>query len=334
MRVFMTGATGFIGGEVARRLRARGDEVVALVRNPGRASELAAIGAETVRGDLDDETAIAAGMKDVDAVIHAAAIYEIGIPASRRADMYEANVVGTERILRLAGDAKVKKIAYISTINAFGNTEGKVVDESHQHSERYVSYYDETKHLAHKAAKAAIERGLPVVIVQPGAVYGPNDHSDVGNIINQFLAGKLPAKTFPEAGLNLVHRDDVADGILLCLDSGKPGEQYVLGGELTTLGEMIDTLAAVTGRKSPGMTVPAGLLKAMTPLGPVIGKVLGTGPNLGEIIKATNNVTYWAKDDKARNELGYAPRGLEQGLRDTLEAEGRLPAAAAGGADA
>jgi dihydroflavonol-4-reductase len=328
MKVFMTGGTGFIGGEVARRLRARGDEVVALVRNPEKATQLTAMGAVTVAGDLDDEAAISSGMTGVDAVIHAAAIYEIGIPRSRRAGMYEANVVGTERVLRLAGEAKVKKIVYVSTVNAFGNTEGKVVDESYVHSERYVSYYDETKHLAHKAAKAAIARGLPVVIVQPGGVYGPGDKSPQGNMINQFLAGKLPAKTFPEAGLNMVHRDDVADGILLCLDRGKPGEQYVLGGELTTLGDLIDTLARVAGKKTPSMTMPAAIMKAISPLGPVIGPALGMGPNLGEIIKATNNVTYWAKDDKARNELGYKPRGLEQGLRDTLAAEGRLPAAA------
>ncbi|HEY8740138.1 MAG TPA: NAD-dependent epimerase/dehydratase family protein [Candidatus Dormibacteraeota bacterium] len=330
MRVFITGGTGFIGSEVARRLRARGDDVVALVRDPARAQQLTDIGCQTVTGDLDDEAAIREGMKGCDAVVHGAAIYEIGIPKSRRAAMYAANVVGTERVLRLAGEAGVRRIAYISTVNAFGNTEGRVVDESHQHSERYVSYYDETKHLAHKAARAAIDRGIPVVIVQPGGVYGPQDKSPQGNLINQFLDGKLPAMTFPEAGLNMVHRDDVADGILLCLDKGRPGEQYVLGGELTTLGGLIETLAAVSGRKAPRMTVPAGLMKALSPLGPVIGPALGFGPNLGEIVKATNNVTYWAKDDKARKELGYSPRGLEQGLRDTLSAEGRLPAGAGG----
>ncbi|MDQ6747632.1 MAG: SDR family NAD(P)-dependent oxidoreductase [Candidatus Dormibacteraeota bacterium] len=328
MRVFITGATGFIGSEVARRLRERGDEVTALVRDPSKAASVTELGCETVRGDLADEEAIRKGMDGCDVVVHGAAIYEVGIPSSRRPQMYEANVVGTERILRLAADAGVGKIVYVSTVNAFGNTEGQVVDESHVHTERYVSYYDETKHLAHKAAKAAIERGLPVVIVQPGAVYGPGDKSPQGNLINQFLAGKLPAKTFPEAGLNMVHRDDVAAGILLCIDRGKTGEQYVLGGELTTIGGLIDTVAKVAGKKSPSLVVPAVVMKAISPLGPVIGPALGMGPNLAEIIKATHNVTYWAKDDKARTQLGYASRGLEQGLRDTLLAEGRLPARA------
>jgi len=298
------------------------------VRDPARARGLTEAGAELVAGDLESEDLIADAMQRCDAVIHCAAIYEIGIPASRRPAMHAANVAGTERILRLARQSGVARVVYVSTVNAFGNTEGQVVDENHVHNERYVSYYDETKHLAHKAARAAIADGLPVIIVQPGAVYGPHDKSPQGNMIAQFLEGKLPAMTFPEAGLNMVHRDDIADGILLCLDRGKPGEQYVLGGEITTLGGLIKTLARVSGRKAPSLTVPAGLMKAISPLGPVIGPALGFGPNLGEIIKATHNVTYWARDDKARREIGYSPRSLEQGLRDTLAAEGRSVAEA------
>jgi dihydroflavonol-4-reductase len=158
MKVFVTGATGFIGSEVARRLRARGDHVRALVRNPAKAAELQAIGCELVAGELDDLAAIRSGMEGCDAVIHGAAIYEVGIPKSRRPAMYEANVKGTENVLRAALDLKVAKVVYVSTVNAFGNTEGQVVDESHRHNERYVSYHDETKHKAHKVAQDFIAR--------------------------------------------------------------------------------------------------------------------------------------------------------------------------------
>jgi nucleoside-diphosphate-sugar epimerase len=326
MKVFLTGGTGFIGSEVARRLRARGDEVKALVRNPARAAVVEQMGCTLVEAGLSDVTAVRDSMKGSDAVIHCAGMYEVGIAKSQRPEMYEANVRGTENVLGAALDLKIKKVVYISTVNAFGNTEGRVVDESHVHNERYVSYYDETKHLAHKVARQMIEKGLPCVIVQPGGVYGPGDPSPQGNLINQFLAGRLPAMMFPETGINLVHRDDVADGIILALDSGRAGEQYVLGGEISTMGGLIETVARVTGKKAPRMTIPAVMIKASAPLGPVVGPMLGFGPNLAEIIKAADRVTYWAKDDKARKELGYSPRPLEQGLRDTFAVEGRLPA--------
>lgn len=328
MKVFVTGATGFIGSEVARRLRQRGDDVVALVRDKAAAGKLADIGCRLVEGDLGSVGPIADGMRGCDAVIHSAAMYEVGIPRSRRPAMYAANVQGTETILGTALELKIPKVVYISTVNAFGNTEGQVVDETHQHSGRYVSYYDETKHLAHKLASEMIDHGLPLVIVQPGGVYGPGDTSPQGRLITQFLDGKLPAMMFPDTGINMVHRDDVADGILLALDKGKPGEAYVLGGQITTMGEAIKTLGRVAGRKPPRITIPAAVIKAVAPLGPVIGPAMGQGPNLHEIIRAVDGVTYWAKDDKARRELGYSPRGLERGLRDTLEVEGRLPAGA------
>ncbi|HEV3234205.1 MAG TPA: NAD-dependent epimerase/dehydratase family protein [Candidatus Dormibacteraeota bacterium] len=326
MKVFVTGSTGFIGGEVVRRLAARGDSVKALVRTPAKAAELEKLGVELVKGDVNDQAALEKGIKGADAVIHIAAMYEIGIPKSRRPAMYEANVRGTEQVLGEALKQKVKKAIYVSTVNAFGNTEGRVVDEKHLHNERYVSYYDETKHQAHKAAKKLTADGLPLVIIQPGGVYGPGDTSPQGKIMNQFLDGKLPAMMFPETGFNLVHRDDVADGILLALDKGKPGEAYVLGGEITTMGEALRALGKVSGRKPPRITLPSIVIKAVAPLGPLIGPALGQGPNLGEIIRATDQVTYWAKDDKARKELGYKPRGMEQGFRDMLEADGRLPA--------
>jgi dihydroflavonol-4-reductase len=232
-------------------------------------------------------------------------------------------------VLRAALEEKVPKVVYISTVGAFGNTKGQVVDETYEHpGTGYTSYYEETKVEAHRIAKRLIaDEGLPCVIVQPGGVYGPNDHSAVGRQMNQFLAGKMPLIAFPELGFNMVHVDDVAAGVLLALDKGKVGEAYVLGGQITTMRELIDTLAQVSGKKAPKRALPTGLMKAMTPLGPVVGKVMNQGPNLRELISSADNVTFWAKHDKAMAELGYSPRGLDQGLRDTLEAEGRLAAA-------
>lgn len=330
MKAFVTGGTGFVGGSVVRRLRGRGDEVVALVRNQEKGEPLREIGCELEGGDLSEEGALREGMRGCDAVIHVAAMYEVGIPKHRHQAMYDANVLGTERVLRAALDERVPKVVYVSTVAAFGNTRGRVVDETYQHpGADFTSYYEETKYKAHLLARRLIDdEGLPCVIVQPGAVYGPDDHSVVGTQINQFLAGRMPMMAFPELGMNMVHVDDVATGVLLALDKGRVGEQYVLGGQVTTMREAIETLARIADRKAPSRTLPTPLLKAITPIGPVVGKVMGLPPNLSELISSADGVTFWAKHDKAIAELGYSPRGLEQGLRDTLEAEGKLPAAA------
>jgi dihydroflavonol-4-reductase len=320
VKVFLTGGTGFIGGHVARQLRARGDEVVALVRSPEKAGALRESGCELVEGDLASTTAIAAGVTGADAVVHAGAVYEVGIPKSQRAAMYDANVGGTERVLDAAIAANVPRIVYVSTCAIFGDTHGKVVDETYRRDADFPSEYERTKTLAHEIAKDRIAKGAPIVIVQPGGVYGPNDHSEIGNMIDQVSRGKLPAKAFPEAGFMFCHVEDIAGGILLALDKGKAGEAYVLSAHQGTLDELIETVARLAGRKPPRFTMPAAVLKLSAPLGPLIGPALGFPPNLGELIRCSLGVTYWATDAKARRELGFAPRELEDGLRDTLAA--------------
>src|SRR5207249_8428308 len=122
------------------------------------------------------------------------------------------------------------------------------------------------------------EEGLPCVIIQPGGVYGPDDHSALGRQMNQFLDGRMPLIAFPDAGFNMVHVDDVAAGVLLALDRGEPGEAYVLGGQITTMRELVETLARVSGKRAPKRALPTGVMKAMTPLGPLVGRVMNQGP--------------------------------------------------------
>ena len=326
MKVFVTGGTGFIGGHVVRKLRERGDTVRALVRDADKASDLRDLGCELISGSLTDSPAIRDGMEGCGAVVHGAAVYEVGIPTSEHRAMYEANVLGTENVLRAALDAKIEKVVYVSTVGAFGNTHGQVVDETYEHpGESFTSYYEETKYQAHQVAKRLIaEEGLPCVIVQPGGVYGPDDHSAVGKQMHDFLAGRMPLLAFPDLGMNMVHVEDVADGVLLALERGRPGESYVLGGQITTMRELIGTVAQVAGKRAPRRSIPIPLMKAMTPFGPIVGKVMGQPPNLRELISSADGVTFWAKHDKAMAELGYTPRSLETGLRETFEAEGRL----------
>ena len=321
MKAFVTGATGFIGGHVARLLRERGDEVVALVRNPGKADALRDLGCELIEGDLASVDAIGRGAEGADAVFHVGAVYKVGIPKSEHEAMYDSNVRGTERVLDAAIAAGVPRIVYVSTCAVFGDTHGEVVDETYRRAgDDFTSYYDETKFLAHQVAEERIANGAPIVVVQPGGVYGPDDHSELGNVIDQTAKGKLPARVFPEGGFMLCHVEDIAAGILLAHDKGRIGESYVLSGEKRTLGQVIDEVAAIAGRKPPRFTMPAIVLKASAPLGPVIGPLMGFPPNLRELIKTSNGVTYWATDEKARRELGFEPRDLDTGLRQTVKA--------------
>jgi dihydroflavonol-4-reductase len=297
VRAFVTGATGFLGSRLTEALRARGDAVVALDRRTS---------------PLSDRNALRKAMDGCDAVFHLAAVYKLGIPARDRAQMFEANVRGTENVIDAAWDVHVPRIVYVSTVNVFGNTRGEVVDETYERrDEQWLSTYDWTKYEAHQVAKDRIERGAPVVIAQPGAIYGPGDHSELGAQLEQARKGKLRFKALAEVGVNAVHVDDVVAGLLLVHGHGRIGESYVLGGEITTLAQMIDLVSP----KRVRATMPTLLLKAMIPAGPLIGKVMGTGPNLRELITASDGVTYWATDAKARRELGYDPRDLEAGLK-------------------
>jgi dihydroflavonol-4-reductase len=237
------------------------------------------VGCRLVEGDLSWSRAIREACDGCKAAFHVAAIYEVGVAQSRRPELYEANVRGTARVLDATAEAGAARTVYVSTIGAFGNTRGQVVDESYRHPhDRYLSLYEETKVLAQDTALERIGRGERVIIVQPGGVYGPGDTSDLAALMHRIRRGRLPFRFFPEAGFNWVHVDDVVDGILLAHDRGRVGETYVLGGQLGTIGDMISAVARASGRRPPRLTIPPWLAKAGIPFGPLVGRALGTGP--------------------------------------------------------
>jgi nucleoside-diphosphate-sugar epimerase len=286
------------------------------VRTPSKAADL---DAEIVEGDLSDEDAIRRGVQGADAVFHVGAMYKIGVPSSQHEALYDANVRGTERVLDAATDAGVSRIVYVSTGNVFGHTRGQVVDEGYQRdlSDGFLSFYDETKYRAHELAKERIAAGAPIVIVQPGAVYGPDDHSEIGNLIDQQRTGKLKMRMFPASQFNFVYVDDVADGILLAHDKGRIGESYLLGGQVAQMDDLFTKVAERLGKKPPRMALPPAMARASAPLGPVIGPLMGFPPNMKELVR-TSDVTIAFRDDKARSELGYSGRDLDAGLDRTV----------------
>ena len=319
MKVAITGGAGFIGRAVVERLAKRRDDVVALVRDPARSRYLKQDNVQLVASDLSDKDDLTRLFKGMGAVIHSAGQYRIGIKPAERAAMRDANVGATERVLDAAVAAGVKRIVYVSTANAFGDTRGQIVDETFRRDEKrgFVSWYDETKYRAHQAAETRIAQKAPIVIVMPTQVYGPNDHSEASAQVEMAYKGTLRFVAFPSTGLSWVHVDDLAEGVVAALDKGRIGESYALAGDPHRMGASVQIAARLAGRRAPRLNVPTTLLRLLAPLNDRFGGLPGLPGNLHETISAAQNVTYWAKHDKAAAELGFRPRSLEQGIVDT-----------------
>jgi dihydroflavonol-4-reductase len=314
MRVFVTGGLGFIGSRVVSLLAEHGGRVTTVVRAPDRlAARQASV--DRVAGDLRSSRELEAQIAGHEAVIHIAGMYRVGIPPAERPAMWDANVGTTERVLDAAAAAGAGRIVYVSTVNVFGNTRGRVVDETYRRDPQdgFLSWYDETKFRAHEAAERRLGAGLPISIAMPSQVYGSNDHSSFGEQLRLAHDGKLPYRALDDVGVGLVHVDDLAAGIVAVLDVGRVGESYVLSGPRTTLRDAIGVAAMIGGRRPPRLRVPTTLLRAMAPAGRLIGQ-----PNLREVISAAAGVTYWASSAKAERELGFAARDLAEGFGDTF----------------
>jgi dihydroflavonol-4-reductase len=320
MRVVVTGAAGFIGGVVARQLQARGDEVVAIVRDPARAPSLAELGVELVKGDLGQVDEIAAQLIGADALIHIAGTYRIGIPPSERPAMLDANLGVTTRVLDAAAKVGTPRIVYTSTVLVLGDTHGTAADETHQRdlAEGFFSYYDETKFRAHELVAARIAAGAPIMIGMPGGVYGPGDHSEAGGQFELAHAGRMPYVALADIGLGWTYVDDVADGLVRILDQGRLGESYLLSGPPGRLRDGIRIAARLGGKRLPRLTLPTGLLRLLIPFNRRFGTLGGLPANLAETISAADGVTYWGNSAKAESEQGFHARDLESGLRATF----------------
>ena len=317
-RIWISGATGFVGEAIVRVLRTRGDAVVAPVRDARKAQDLIDMGVTVIEDDLSDVAGIADQLRDVDAAIHAAGSYRVGITREERGAMWDANIGTTTRVLDAAEVAHTPRLVYISTVNVFGNTHGQAVDESYRRNVRegFLSWYDETKFGAHEVAAQRARAGAPIVSVLPSQVYGPGDHSEIGSQIHLARAGRLPYRVLTGVGIGFVHVDDLAAGIVAALDRGTVPGTYILSGPRHRLGEALKIAARLGGVSLPRLSLPDAAVRLAAPLGGLIGQ-----PNLREVVSASAGVTYWASADKAARELGFTTRSLEDGLRDTFEAE-------------
>jgi nucleoside-diphosphate-sugar epimerase len=327
MKVAVTGGTGFIGSRVVRILRERGHEVVCLVRNPDKAGELAAMGATLARGDILDADSMKAAFAGAEGVLHIAASYELGVVGKRADEALRKNLDGTRLALEAARDAGAKKIVYTSSIIIYGNTHGEVVPEGWRppriaFPSTHPTFYALTKARAHwEIVVPMIEAGAPIVIVQPGGVIGPRDHSTY-RVLWTLLARGLPA-TVGSAVYGIVDVEDCALGHVLALERGKVGESYHLVDENVGFPDLYRRAAAASGLRGRAIVLPAWLLRGNAALVSLLERVVRVPDILSsDALRAmAGGVTLTVQHDKARRELGWSPRPMAEALRAIMTDE-------------
>lgn len=322
MKYFVTGATGFVGGRVARQLVEAGHQVVAVVRSLDKAQDLAALGLTLYKGDVTEKESMRAPMTGVDGVFHIAAWYKVGV--ADKTPGQKINVEGTRNVLALMQELKIPKGVYTSTLGVNSDTGGKLVDESFHFTGQHLSVYNQTKAEAHRVADEFIAQGLPLVIVQPGLIYGPGDTSSVRTTLIQFLKRQLPL--IPKGtAFCWAHVDDTARGHIQAMEKGVNGQNYFVCGPIHTLIEGMQIASEITGIPLPGLQVQPGLMRAMAACMGVVEKVIPLPESYTqEGLRSLAGVTYIADNSKAKRELGFNPRPLKEGLRETLEHEMKL----------
>ncbi|HYE79906.1 MAG TPA: NAD-dependent epimerase/dehydratase family protein [bacterium] len=316
MRYFLTGATGFIGGALARQLRAQGHDVTALVRDAAAAEPLAQLGIALAKGDITDRSSLQA-MAGADGVFHLAAWYKVGVKAGGEAR--RINVEGTRNVLQTARDLGIPKTVYTSTLAVFSDTKGQLVNEGYRYNGPHLSEYDRTKWEAQYEVAEPLQRaGMPLVIVQPGVTYGPGDRSNIHALFQRYLARKLPMIP-AETEFCWGHVEDTALGHQLAMEKGKPGENYIIAGHPATLVEVFELAEKITGVRAPTNRPAPDMIRAMAKVTGLMGKVMRLPPEFHpEALRVSAGTTYIGDNSKAKKVLGLQHRPLEQGLRETL----------------
>jgi dihydroflavonol-4-reductase len=321
MRVFVTGATGFVGSHVAEQLAANGARLRLLLRKSSRIENLAVLPEyERALGDLRDPESLRIGMRGCEAVFHVAADYRLWMKDPQ--EMYAANVEGTRAILKSAAESGIRRVVYCSSVATMAfKSDGTVVNEATPVSEAdMIGHYKRSKFLAERVAIDAARSGQEVVIVNPTAPMGERDikPTPTGRIIVDFLKGDFPA--YMDTGMNIVDVRDVAKAHILAFERATPGERYIMGGENLTLKQLLDKLSAITGIPSPTMKVPHAVAMAFAAFDETFtGKIRGREPRATIESVRMGKKKMYASSDKARRELGYEPQPVDDALRRAVE---------------
>jgi len=318
MKYFLTGATGFVGNRLAKMLCDRNHEVVAVVRNPQKAQALVDMGVTVTKGDVTDKESMRQPMTGCDGVFHVAGWYKVGVKDKKPG--WQINVEGTRHVLELMKELHIAKGVYTSTLAINSDTLGAQRDESYHFTGTHISEYDRTKAAAHDVALQFIKEGLPLVILMPGLIYGPDGTSMSDEALRLYLQKKLPV--IPQkAGYSWAHVDDIAEAHILAMEKSQPGTTYIICGPTHTLTEAMQIAEEITGIRKP-LAIPPGMLKITALLVSLIEWLIPL-PEMysSEALRVQAGVTYLGDNAKAKRELGYNPRPLREGLKETLSYE-------------
>ena len=330
MRAFITGATGFEGGHVARCYADAGADLRLLTRQTSRLDSLQGIDAEMVLGDLREPEKLRSALTGCDALVHVAADYRLWVRDPKA--MYATNVDGTRELFKLAREVGIQRVVYTSSVATMGfKTDGTIVDEETPVSlNDMIGHYKRSKFLGELEAIAAAKAGQHVMILNPTTPIGPGDAkpTPTGGIIVDFLNKKFPA--YVDTGLNLVDVAEVARMHLVAFECGRPGERYILGGENLTLKQILDRMSSITGLPSPTMKVPHAVAMAFAFFDESItGKLRGKEPRATVEAVRMGKKMMFASSARAERELGFKVLPVYPALRAAIEwfvAHGYAPA--------
>jgi dihydroflavonol-4-reductase len=316
--VLVTGASGFVGSAVARKLAARGFRVRVLVRASSPRTNLADFPNEIAEGDMRDAASMTRASRGARYLFHVAADYRLW--SRDPEDIVRNNLEGTRATMQAALAAGVERVVYTSSVATLKPLDGRAADESSRHDEASaIGAYKRSKVFAERLVEDMVRnQGLQAVIVSPSTPIGPRDvkPTPTGRIIVEAATGRMPA--YLDTGLNLVHVDDVAEGHLLALERGQIGESYVLGGTDVSLRGMLAAIAAITGRRPPRFQMPRQPLYPLAHLAEAVASITGKEPFL--TVDALRMAKYhmFFRSDKAMRELGYTYRPYTEGLADAV----------------
>ena len=321
MPTFLTGATGFIGSRLAETLLEQGEQVHALVRSPKKAQKLEAKGVRLFVGDLEDEQQMARAMEGCRRAYHLAAYAQAWAPDELKFD--RINYEGGLRVMEKALQAGIEKLVLTSTGGVIGASQGRPADESQSGHPRHMTAYERSKAKLEKAVPEFLERGLPVVIVNPARVFGPGalgDSNGEVRVMQAYLKGSfrfLPGDGRSKGSYCFV--EDVVQGHLGAMQHGRPGERYILGGDNASYREFFDTIGELAGKKRRMFPMPIPLIMLFARLQIWMANNFGRYPLITPELVRKYAQDWSFSSEKAKQELGYEPRSLEESIRLTLE---------------